>query len=61
MGWLAGNGWRRRGCGHYTVKTDYRFYLFPARESLVSDIPAGSGKMASLFFSVGIEGGGGGL
>ncbi len=26
--------------------------LFPARESLVSDIPAGDGKMANLFYSV---------
>ncbi len=27
--------------------------LFPSRESLVSDIPAWDGKMASLFYSVG--------
>ncbi len=26
--------------------------LFPARENLVSDIPAGDGKMANLFYSV---------
>jgi hypothetical protein len=26
--------------------------LFPARESLVSDIPAGDGKTANLFFTV---------
>ncbi len=26
--------------------------LFPARESLVSDIPSGDGKMASLFLTV---------
>ena len=26
--------------------------LFPARESLVSDIPAGDEKMANLFYSV---------
>ncbi len=27
--------------------------FFPARESLVSDIPAGDGKIDSLFYSVG--------
>ncbi len=27
--------------------------LFPARDSLVSDIPAGDGKIANLFYSVG--------
>ncbi len=27
-------------------------YLFPAGESLESDIPAGDGKMANLFFTV---------
>ncbi len=27
--------------------------LFPARESLVSDIPAGDGKTSNLFYSVG--------
>jgi hypothetical protein len=27
--------------------------LFPARESLVSDIPAGDGKIGNLFYSVG--------
>ncbi len=26
--------------------------LFPARESLVSDIPVGDGKTANLFYSV---------
>jgi hypothetical protein len=26
--------------------------LFPPRESLVSDIPAGDGKMTNLFYSV---------
>ncbi len=26
--------------------------LFPARESLISDIPAGDGKIANLFYSV---------
>jgi hypothetical protein len=26
--------------------------LFPTRESLVSDIPAGDGKIANLFYSV---------
>jgi hypothetical protein len=26
--------------------------LFPARESLVSDIPAGDGKIANIFYSV---------
>jgi hypothetical protein len=26
--------------------------LFPARESLVSDIPAGDGKIVNLFFTV---------
>ncbi len=26
-----------------------KIYLFPARESLASDIPAGNGKMADLF------------
>ncbi len=26
--------------------------LFPARESLVSDIPAGDGKLANLFYRV---------
>jgi hypothetical protein len=26
--------------------------LFPARESLVSDIPAGNGKIANLFYIV---------
>ncbi len=31
--------------------------FFPARESLVSDIPAGDGKTADLFDSV-VEGGG---
>ncbi len=28
--------------------------LFPARESLISDIPAGDGKMDILFYSVAI-------
>ncbi len=28
------------------------FKLFPARESLVSDIPAGDGKTVNLFYSV---------
>ena len=27
--------------------------LFPARESLISDIPAGDGKMANLFLQCG--------
>jgi hypothetical protein len=27
--------------------------LFPARESLVSDIPAGDGKIANFFYSAG--------
>jgi hypothetical protein len=31
--------------------------LFPARESLVSDIPAGDGKTAKPFFTVWIPGG----
>jgi hypothetical protein len=26
--------------------------LFPSRETLISDIPAGDGKMANLFYSV---------
>jgi hypothetical protein len=26
--------------------------LFPVRENLVSDIPAGDGKVANLFYSV---------
>ncbi len=30
--------------------------LFPARECLVSDIPAGDGKIANLFYSVGKDG-----
>jgi hypothetical protein len=29
-----------------------RHKLFPARESLVSDIPAGDGKIANFFYSV---------
>ncbi len=29
--------------------------LFPARESLVSEIPAGDGKMVNLFYSVGVK------
>ncbi len=29
--------------------------LFPARESLISDIPAGDGKTANLFYSVYIQ------
>jgi hypothetical protein len=29
-----------------------RFAIFPARENLVSDIPAGDGKIAKLFFTV---------
>jgi len=51
---------------HYTVKKNYeipRFFdqafqglglgqLFPARESSVSDIPAGDGNIAKLFFTV---------
>jgi hypothetical protein len=31
---------------------DVIYKLFPSRESLVSDIPAGDGKMANLFYSV---------
>jgi hypothetical protein len=31
--------------------------LFPARENLVSDIPAGDGKTANLFYSVADRGG----
>ncbi len=29
--------------------------LFPARESLVYDIPAGDGKIANLFYSVNVH------
>jgi hypothetical protein len=35
----------------YTVRKGYRFPV-PSRESLVSDIPAGDGKTANLFYSV---------
>ncbi len=31
----------------------YSISLFPARESWVSDIPAGEGKIDNLFYSVG--------
>ncbi len=34
----------------YTVKEGNKLFL--ARESLVSDIPAGDGKTANLFFTV---------
>ncbi len=42
---------------YYTVKKVGDFpvqitKLLPARESLVSDIPAGDGKIANLFYSV---------
>ncbi len=38
----------------YNVKNKVSDFpsLFPARESLVGDIPAGDGKIANLFFSV---------
>jgi hypothetical protein len=35
--------------------------VVPARESLVSDIPAGDGKNDNLFYSVERRGGGGGV
>jgi hypothetical protein len=37
----------------YTVKK--RLAIFPARESLVSDIPAGDGNIANLFYSAGVN------
>ncbi len=33
-------------------KKGYRLKIFPARESLVSDIPARDGKTTNLFYSV---------
>ncbi len=42
-------GLRHSGIGLH-CKKGYRF-LFPPRESLVSDIPAGDGKIANLFYS----------
>jgi hypothetical protein len=37
------------------------YKLFPARESLVSDIPAGDGKTTNFFYSVGTKTKGGRL
>jgi hypothetical protein len=34
---------------------DVMYKLFPPRESLVSDIPAGDGNIEKIFYSVGIE------
>jgi hypothetical protein len=39
----------------YTVKKVIVF-LVPSRERMVSDIPAGDGKIDKLFYSVSIEG-----
>ncbi len=37
----------------YVTYQTFPAKLFPARECLVSDIPAGDGKIANLFYSVG--------
>jgi hypothetical protein len=34
------------------LSMDANIKLFPARESLISDIPAGDGKNDNLFYSV---------
>jgi hypothetical protein len=55
--------WAIHAHQQHTVKKGYRFFrqnspwpeiikLFPARKSLVSDIPAEDGKTANLFFTV---------
>jgi hypothetical protein len=36
----------------YSIVSISMIYLFPARESLVSDIPAGDGKIAILFLQL---------
>jgi hypothetical protein len=55
-GYTVKNGYRfsrpQPGCHKTNSPWTGIFKLFPARESLVSDIPAGDGKNDNLFYSV---------